>query len=47
MPMKIINAVGARPNFMKVSPIVKEMKKKSNELPYYRNYSENHVLSPN
>ena len=29
--MKIINVVGARSNFMKVSPIVKEMKKKSNE----------------
>jgi UDP-N-acetylglucosamine 2-epimerase (non-hydrolysing) len=27
MPLKIINVVGARPNFMKISPLVDEMKK--------------------
>ena len=25
--MKIINVVGARPNFMKIAPIISEMKK--------------------
>ena len=28
--MKIINVVGARPNFMKIAPIIEEMKKYSN-----------------
>ena len=27
--MKILNVVGARPNFMKIAPIVEEMKKAS------------------
>ena len=25
--MKVLNVVGARPNFMKIAPIVEEMKK--------------------
>ena len=29
--IKILNIVGARPNFMKVAPIVREMKRRENE----------------
>ena len=30
--MKIINVVGTRPNFMKIAPIIKEMKKFPSEI---------------
>ena len=29
--LKILNIVGARPNFMKIAPIVREMKRRENE----------------
>ena len=32
--MKVINIVGARPNFMKIAPIQKEMEKSNSITPF-------------
>ena len=40
--MKIIMIVGARPNFMKVAPLIHEMGKKSNSIGWKLIHTEQH-----